>query len=83
MNNVPHTSHDAIVTPDNFNRAETDMASGSTTTLLQASNSHSGGLGLGRRLRELLNQPGSRRFPHVAAHSCQSKNSSIHLSSSS
>ena len=25
MNNLPHTSHDAIVTPDNFNRAETDM----------------------------------------------------------
>ncbi|HEY9464747.1 MAG TPA: DUF1254 domain-containing protein, partial [Vicinamibacterales bacterium] len=25
MDNLPHTSNDAIVTPDNFNRAETDM----------------------------------------------------------
>ena len=25
MHNLPRTSHDAIVTPDNFNRAETDM----------------------------------------------------------
>src|SRR4026209_668868 len=25
MDNLPRTSHDTIVTPDNFNRAETDM----------------------------------------------------------
>ena len=25
MDNLPRTSNDAIVTPDNFNRAETDM----------------------------------------------------------
>ena len=47
MHNVPRTSQDAIVTPDNFNRAETDMYFRSTIQL-------AGGIGCFHHRREVM-----------------------------
>ena len=47
MHNLPRTSHDAIVTPDNFNRAETDMYFRWTIRL-------AGGIGCFHHRREVM-----------------------------